>query len=106
MNDGSTDGTLEIAVKVKNVGDVVGKEVVQLYIGDDKCSVVRPLKELKHFEKIALNPGEEKTVTFTITEKMLRFYNINMQKCSESGKHIVFIGSDSDTQNSAEFSLV
>ena len=90
------DGTLEIAVKVKNVGDVVGKEVVQLYIGDDKCSVVRPLKELKHFEKIALNPGEEKTVTFTVTVDDLKFYDDSKKDwMAETGKFKAYIGSSS-----------
>lgn len=90
------DGTLEIAVKVKNVGDVAGKEVVQLYIGDDKCSVVRPLKELKHFEKIALNPGEEKTVTFTVTVDDLKFYDDSKKDwMAETGKFKAYIGSSS-----------
>ncbi len=102
----TANSSITASVKVKNTGKRAGEQVVQMYIKDCFASVIRPIRELKGFEKIYLEPGEEKTVTFTITEKMLRFYNINMQKCSESGKHIVFIGSDSDTQNSAEFSLV
>lgn len=54
---------LQISIPVKNTGKITGKEVVQLYIGDEKCSVLRPVKELKGFQKIALNPGEEKIVT-------------------------------------------
>lgn len=68
-------GTLTVTVAVKNTGSVAGKEVVQLYIGDDKCSVLRPAKELKHFAKVALAPGEEKNVTFTLTPDDLKFYD-------------------------------
>ena len=60
---------------VKNTGDVAGKEVVQLYIGDSKSSLPRPLKELKAFEKIALAPGEEKNITFTITPDDLKYFD-------------------------------
>lgn len=71
----AADGTLTLTVAVKNTGSVAGKEIVQLYIGDDKCSVLRPVKELKHFAKVALAPGEEKNVTFTLTPDDLKFYD-------------------------------
>lgn len=71
----AADGTLTVTVAVKNTGSVAGKEIVQLYIGDDKCSVLRPVKELKHFAKVALAPGEEKNVTFTLTPDDLKFYD-------------------------------
>ncbi|MDO4497375.1 MAG: glycoside hydrolase family 3 C-terminal domain-containing protein [Bacteroidales bacterium] len=64
-----------VTVTVKNTGKVAGKEIVQWYVGDDKASVIRPKKELKHFEKIALAPGEEKTVSYTINEKDLQFFD-------------------------------
>lgn len=93
MTDNST---LEISVKVKNVGAVAGKEVVQLYIGDEKCSVLRPLKELKHFKKVVLNPGEEKDVTFSITANDLKFYDENKKDwVAEAGKFKAYIGSSS-----------
>lgn len=69
------NGALTLTVTVKNTGRVAGKEIVQLYVGDDKCSVLRPLKELKHFAKVALEPGEEKEVTFTLTAADLKFYD-------------------------------
>jgi beta-glucosidase len=69
------EGSLAISLKVKNNGTLAGKEVVQLYVGDEKCSVVRPLKELKKFAKVALNPGEEKLITFTLTPDDLKFYD-------------------------------
>ena len=92
----TADDKLKITVKVKNTGDVAGKEVVQLYIGDDKSSVVRPLKELKHFQKIALNPGEEKTITFTITVDDLKYYDdIRKDWTAEAGKFKAYIGASS-----------
>ena len=88
--------SIEISVAVKNTGDVAGKEVVQLYIGDDKSSVIRPLKELKHFRKIALNPGEEKTVTFTVTVDDLKYYDeVKKDWTAEAGKFKAYIGSSS-----------
>ncbi|WP_297272092.1 glycoside hydrolase family 3 C-terminal domain-containing protein [uncultured Bacteroides sp.] len=92
----AADGTLTVTVPVKNTGSVAGKEVVQLYVGDDKCSVLRPLKELKHFQKIALQPGEEKSVTFTVTPEDLQFYD-DKAACwkSEPGKFKLYIGSSS-----------
>ena len=66
---------LTVTFKVKNTGAAAGKEIVQLYVGDDKCSVLRPVKELKHFAKVALAPGEEKNVTFTLTPDDLKFYD-------------------------------
>ncbi|WP_288861634.1 glycoside hydrolase family 3 C-terminal domain-containing protein [uncultured Bacteroides sp.] len=71
----TADGTLTVTVAVKNTGSVAGKEIVQLYVGDDKCSVLRPVKELKHFAKVALAPGEEKNVTFTLVPDDLKFYD-------------------------------
>lgn len=71
----AADGTLTVTVAVKNTGSIAGKEIVQLYVGDDKCSVLRPVKELKHFAKVALAPGQEKNVTFTLTPDDLKFYD-------------------------------
>lgn len=71
----AADGTLTVTVAVKNTGSIAGKEIVQLYVGDDKCSVLRPVKELKHFAKVALAPSQEKNVTFTLTPDDLKFYD-------------------------------
>ena len=90
---------------LKNVGKSRGSEVVQMYIRDDVGSVARPIRELKGFQKLWLNAGEEKEVSFTITEDMLKFHDINMNNIAEAGKFTVFIGSDSRTQNQAEFVL-
>ena len=104
----AADGTLTVTVPVKNTGSVAGKEVVQLYVGDDKCSVLRPLKELKHFQKIALQPGEEKSVTFTVTREDLQFYD-DKAACwkSEPGKFKLYIGSSStDIRGTVNFELL
>jgi beta-glucosidase len=92
----SAGGNIIVRVPVKNVGSVEGKETVQLYIGDVKCSVTRPLKELKGFEKISLAPGEEKVVSFTITDDMLKFYSDRKHDwVFESGAFKAYIGSSS-----------
>lgn len=96
---------IRVSVKVKNTGNVKGAEVVQMYIRDDKASVVRPVRELKGFRKVWLGPGEEKEVTFDITEDMLRFHNINMDYTAEAGSFTVYIGADSATENQAVFDL-
>ena len=64
----TADGNIQVSLTVKNTGAVAGKEIVQLYIGDEKASVPRPVKELKGFQKVELLPGEEKEVVFTITD--------------------------------------
>lgn len=72
----SVDGAKwRVTVDVTNTGSREGKEIVQLYIGDEKCSVDRPKKELKNFAKVSLRPGETKTVTMDITEQDLKFWD-------------------------------
>lgn len=90
------NGTLTLTLKVKNSGPVAGKEIVQLYIGDEKCSVLRPQKELKHFTKVALQPGEEKEICFTITAHDLKFYDETTASWkAEPGKFKAYIGASS-----------
>lgn len=104
----ASDGSLTVKVAVKNTGAVAGKEVVQLYIGDDKCSVLRPVKELKHFQKVALAPGEEKTVTFAITPDDLKFYDETRGGWTmEPGKFSVYVGASSaDIKGKLTFELM
>ena len=103
----TTDGTLNVTIPVKNAGSVAGKEIIQLYVGDEKCSVLRPIKELKHFTKIALEPGEEKTVTFTLTPDDLKFYDETASAWTlEPGKFKVYIGASStDIRGMVPFEL-
>jgi len=98
-------GEITASVTVKNTGTCKGKEVVQLYIRDDKGSVVRPVRELKGFQKISLEAGEEKEVSFAINEDMLKFHDINMDFVAEAGTFTVYIGGDSTAQNQAVFKL-
>lgn len=92
-------------VTVKNIGKCKGSEVVQMYIRDDKGSVVRPVRELRGFEKIQLEVGEEKEVSFVINEELLKFHDINMNDVAEAGSFTVYIGGDSTTENQAVFQL-
>ena len=86
-----------VSVDVTNSGKVAGKEVVQLYIGDDESSVDRPVKELKGFRKISLEPGETKTVTFTIEPDMLKYFDAAKHEwVLENGKFTAYVGSASD----------
>lgn len=96
-----------ITVPVTNTGKVEGKEVVQLYIGDESASVLRPLKELKGFEKISLKPGEEKTVKFTVKPDDLKFYDDKAGDWrAEPGKFKAYIGSSStDIRATVPFEL-
>lgn len=86
---------LAASVIVTNTGKYDGTEVVQLYIRDMVGSVVRPVKELKGFQKIMLKAGESKTVSFTITTEELKFYNNNLKYDWESGDFEIMIGTSS-----------
>ena len=100
------NGSIKASVTVTNTGSVAGKEVIQMYIRDLVGSSTRPVRELKGFEKILLQPGESRTVEFTVDVEMLKFYNADMQYVAEPGTFRVFIGPDSTTDNSAEFELI
>ena len=80
---------------VKNTGKYQGDEVVQLYLRDELASVARPIKELKGFHRVSLEPGEEKEVRFILTPEMLTMLDINMKEVIEPGKFRVMIGSSS-----------
>ena len=97
--------SLTAEVTVTNTGKVAGKEVVQMYLQDVVGSTTRPLRELKGFEKISLEPGESKTVTFEITPELMSHYNSDLEFVAEPGEFIVSIGADSRTKNSASFIL-
>lgn len=98
--------TLDACITIKNEGEYGGTETVQLYIRDCVGSVVRPRKELKSYQKVELQPGEVKCVTFNITEEMLRFYKADSTFGSEKGEFHVFIGTDSSTEEYVSFELI
>lgn len=83
-----------VSVTVRNSGRVAGQEVVQFYVGDDKASVIRPVKELKHFEKVALEPGETKQVSYTIDDDDLKYFDeVRHEWVAERGTFTVYVGS-------------
>ncbi|MGL2995019.1 beta-glucosidase [Flavobacterium sp. TSSA_36] len=85
-----------VTLKVKNTGNVFGKEVVQLYVHEQETAVTRPENELKHFEKVALAPGEEKTIQFELSYRDFAYYNSNTHHWQvNSGKFDIRIGNSS-----------
>jgi beta-glucosidase len=82
-----------------------GEEIAQLYIRDLVGSYVRPVKELKGFQKVALKAGESKTLTFAIDGDMLSFMDENGRKMLENGKFKVFIGTNSNNTTEADLML-
>lgn len=86
------DDKITVTVKVKNDGTVDAKETVQLYMKDVFASSVRPIQQLIAFEKVAIAAGETATVTFEITEPMLRFWNAECELVSEKGEFKLFVG--------------
>ncbi len=81
---------------MKNIGDRKGDEVVQLYVRDVIASVARPVKELKGFKRVILEPKEEKTIKLTLTLEQLSFLNHEMKRIVEPGEIKVMIGSSSE----------
>ena len=104
-NELDHNGSIKVSVEVTNSGDYDGKEVVQLYIRDVVGSVTRPVKELKGFQKILLKKGETKSVSFTISEDDLKFYNNALKFMAEPGAFQVFVGTDSNAELMQEFQL-
>jgi beta-glucosidase len=99
---------IEVSVTVTNTGDRAGKEVVQLYVRDVESSLVRPVKELKGFAKVTLEPGERKTVSFALDQRALSFYDPYRKAwVAEPGKFKVLVGSSSrDIRAKAAFELL
>ncbi|MCU9613052.1 glycoside hydrolase family 3 C-terminal domain-containing protein [Caldibacillus lycopersici] len=89
------DNPIQIQVDVTNSGELAGEEIVQFYIRDIAGEIVRPVKELKAFEKVSLQPGERKTITFTLTEEQLRYYHSDLQWQSDPGTFELFVGPNS-----------
>lgn len=96
---------LTVSVEVENTGDLAGEEIVQLYVRDVSGEVVRPMKELKGFKKVALEPGEKVTVEFEITEEQLRYHHADLSFTSDPGKFIAFVGPDSRDNVELAFEL-
>lgn len=101
------DDKLEVSVDVTNTGERAGSEVVQLYVSDQKSSLVRPNKELKRFAKVKLEPGATQTVTFTLDRRALAYWDDQIHRwVAEAGVFTVLVGrSSADIVLSAEFEL-
>jgi beta-glucosidase len=98
--------TLHVSAELTNRGGVKAEEVVQLYVRDLVGSVTRPVKELSGFERVALEPGETRTVSFALSASDLAFYDRELRWVTEPGRFHVWIGGCSDTNLQAEFELV
>lgn len=99
--------TIKVSFQLSNAGKVAGEEVVQLYLKDKFGSVVRPVLELRDFQKIKLNAGESKTIEFTIDKEKLSFYNNKLEWVAEPGDFEVMIGASSaDIKLKSDFELV
>lgn len=93
------DGSVKVLVTVKNTGRMAGEEIVQLYIRDRFSQVTRPVKELKDFARIALEPGESRDVEFTVTPDKLKFLDKGLKPIVEPGEFIVMVGPSSDDRD-------
>ena len=87
--------TVRVEVDIRNTGPVKGDEVVQLYVRDDQASVTRPVKELKHFQRVTLDAGARTTVAFEIAPRDLWFWNIDMERVVEPGTFTLMAGPNS-----------
>ncbi|TDY11322.1 beta-glucosidase BglX [Meridianimaribacter flavus] len=100
-----SNNTVEVSVKLTNTGKLKGKEVVQLYMQDLFASVTRPVKELKGFELVELNPNESKTINFKLSKNELGFYSNEGKFLLEPGDFKVYVGGSSNTTLEAKFTL-
>jgi len=97
--------SLAVSVEVENVGQRTGDEVVQLYIRDVAASMTRPVKELKGFRRVTLQPGEKQRIEFVLTPEQLGFYNRQMKFVVEPGEFRVMVGPDSENVTETKFEV-
>jgi beta-glucosidase len=97
--------SLTVTARVSNDGDVEAEEIVQLYTRDLVGNITRPVKELKGFQRTRLQPGEKRTVSFTLDPEDLAFYGREMKLITEPGDFHVWIGGHSDAKLRAAFTL-
>ena len=102
----SFNDSITIQCTIQNTGDYDGEEIVQLYIKDDFSSATRPVKELKGFKKVFIKKGESLSVFFTINENDLAYIDKDMNFRAEPGSFQIYIGPNSDTNNSVEVKLI
>lgn len=102
----TAEESVTASIEVENVGSRAGSEVVQLYIRDLVASVTRPVKELKAFKKIRLQPGQKEQITFTIDIESLKFYDPELRRIYEPGEFEVMIGPNSQQLSHAKFNVL
>ena len=102
-SDLGRDDVLRVSFDLKNTGRYEGTEVAQLYVQDKVGSVVRPVKELKRFERVTLAPGETRTLTFELPVSELAFWNIDMEYVVEPGDFILWVAGDSASGEPVDF---
>jgi beta-glucosidase len=98
--------TLQVSVDLSNEGDVAAEEVAQLYVRDLVGNVTRPVRELKGFKRLRLEPGQTAVVTFDLHTDELAFYDRNMELVTEPGEFHVWVGGSSETELRSEFRIV
>jgi beta-glucosidase len=99
--------SVDISLAIENVGNVAGEEIVQLYIHDEVASIPRPIKELKGYQRMMMEPGETKIITFHLPVDQLAFYDLDLDLIVEAGTIKVMLGSSSeDIRLSGEFVIV
>jgi beta-glucosidase len=98
-------GQLTVTVEVKNAGDRVGDEVVQLYVRNRVASVTRPVKELKGFRRVTIRPGETAKVSLTLSGRDLSYYDQEMRFVTEPGRYDVWVGPNSAEGLHGEFEI-
>lgn len=101
----TTAGKVTITVPVTNTGNRTGDEIVQLYIHDLEAEITRPLKELKGFQRVRIEPGQTANVSFTVTPSMLGYYNAEGHTVLEPGDFDIYVGPDSATKNKVTLTL-
>ena len=101
------NGILSITVDVKNIGEIAGDEIVQLYISDKFSSITRPIKELKAYKRVSLKPRESKKITFELEKSAFAFYDSEMNYIVEAGEFNILVGNSSRDEDlkSTSFSI-
>lgn len=102
----TVEQSLQVKVRVMNTGDQPGEEIVQLYVRDLAGEVVRPVKELKAYRKIILMPGASQEISFTLTERQLRYHHADLQYMSDAGEFAVYVGPNSRDVQEIRFTLM
>jgi len=96
---------VRVSVRVKNTGNVAGREVVQLYVRDEVASVLPRERELKEFSSVWLEPGEEKSVSFVLGSDAFALYDADLRRVVEPGAFTIYVGADSTTKNMTRITM-